>query len=198
MTVRSFFNVNPPGLTKALPRYFDLAANGTGFTTTLMCTYTDEEVAAAGLVNGDANLSLYRNSGSGWVPQGGVVDAGANKITLANVTGFSLWAMRDSTDTLLVSVPDDQSQPVEFTLHQNYPNPFNPTTNFEFGIRQLQFVSLRICDVLGREVATIVNRTLPAGTYTRSWDANGIAGGVFFYRLEVGKASVVKKLVILK
>ncbi|MEZ4691585.1 MAG: T9SS type A sorting domain-containing protein [Ignavibacteria bacterium] len=55
--------------------------------------------------------------------------------------------------------------PTEFSLNQNYPNPFNPTTNLEFGIPELEFVSLKIYDMLGKEVKTLINETKPAGRY---------------------------------
>ena len=92
----------------------------------------------------------------------------------------------------------EQSVPTAFQLKQNYPNPFNPTTNFGFGISDLGFVSLKIFDVLGREVATVVNEMRPAGVYTVRWDASSLTSGVYFYQLRAGSLVDTKKLLLTK
>ena len=96
--------------------------------------------------------------------------------------------------------------PLESSLGQNYPNPFNPTTNIDFRIVSISLVTLKIFNVLGQEVATLVQQELAAGTYTRTWSATGLASGAYLYRLEVtpnsseGGAKIVltKQLVVLK
>jgi hypothetical protein len=88
--------------------------------------------------------------------------------------------------------------PNTFSLHQNYPNPFNPSTTIEYSISKSAFISLKVCDLLGRELATLVDENKPAGTYRATWDASGRASGVYFYRLEAGKFTEMKKLVLLK
>lgn len=93
---------------------------------------------------------------------------------------------------------DNGIVPNEFNLGQNYPNPFNPATKISFTVGTQQAVSLRIFDVLGREVATLVNENKPAGTYSVSWNASALASGVYFYRLQAGENVQVKKLVLLK
>lgn len=94
-----------------------------------------------------------------------------------------------------------------FALHQNYPNPFNPTTTIEFQIppssfsekgEQMGFVSLKIYELLGREVATLVSEKLSAGNHTRQWNAAGMSSGVYFYRLQAGAFVETKKLVLLR
>jgi hypothetical protein len=78
--------------------------------------------------------------------------------------------------------------PVSYKLEQNYPNPFNPTTTFEFRVSSLGIVNLKVFDVLGREVATLVNDVRQPGTYTIRWDASSLPSGVYFYRLRAGDA----------
>jgi hypothetical protein len=74
--------------------------------------------------------------------------------------------------------------PTTFGLSQNYPNPFNPTTNFEFQISNLGLVTLKVYDMLGREVATVLdNQTMEEGDYEFSFDGSSLASGVYFYRL---------------
>ncbi|MBF8295893.1 MAG: Esterase depolymerase [Bacteroidetes bacterium] len=77
--------------------------------------------------------------------------------------------------------------PVRIDLSQNYPNPFNPKTNFEFSIVNFGLVKLSVFDLLGREVAVLVNEEKPAGTYMATWDARAFPSGVYFYRLNAGK-----------
>jgi hypothetical protein len=93
---------------------------------------------------------------------------------------------------------DDGGIPKEFSLSQNYPNPFNPATNLEFRIANRELVNLIVCDVLGREVATLVNEMRPAGVYTVRWDASSLPSGVYFYRLRAGNFVETKKMVLAK
>ena len=85
-----------------------------------------------------------------------------------------------------------------FILSQNYPNPFNPNTEVRFEIRGLGLVSLKIFDLLGKEIATLVNEELHAGIYHVSWNPVNQSGGVYFYWLRAGDFVEVKKLVYLK
>jgi len=104
----------------------------------------------------------------------------------------------DSLLTGLHVPPKGSSPPSMFMLSQNYPNPFNPETNFQFSIAGVQRVSLKVFDVLGRVAATIVDESLPPGTYNRSWDASKLPSGVYFYRLQAGTFADTKKLLLLK
>jgi len=88
--------------------------------------------------------------------------------------------------------------PTKCLLHQNYPNPFNPSTNISFSISSKSYVSLKVFDLLGREVAAIVSEELPAGNYSRQWNAFNISSGVYFYRLNAGNYMETKKLILLR
>jgi hypothetical protein len=103
-----------------------------------------------------------------------------------------------SMNLLVTAVVDQTALPRQYDLLQNYPNPFNPNTNFGFRISNLEFVSLRIFDVLGREVATLVNDLRPAGMYTVRWDASAQPSGVYFYQLRAGSFVDTKKLLLMK
>jgi hypothetical protein len=85
-----------------------------------------------------------------------------------------------------------------FGLNQNYPNPFNPSTVISFNLPSKFFVTLKIFDLMGREVATLVSEELSMGNYTRQWNAANISSGVYFYRLQAGKYTGIKKLVLLR
>ena len=83
-------------------------------------------------------------------------------------------------------------------LSQNYPNPFNPTTQLRFSIRESGFVQLTVFDILGREVARPVNERLAAGQYTVTFNASGLASGVYFYRLQAGHFVESNRMLVLK
>ena len=88
--------------------------------------------------------------------------------------------------------------PRNFTLFQNYPNPFNPTTTLSFVISHQSLVSLKVYNILGEEVAAIVNKELPAGNYKYQWNAGNLASGIYFYRLRAGNFVDTKKLILIK
>ena len=88
--------------------------------------------------------------------------------------------------------------PTKYELYQNYPNPFNPVTNFKFQIVNHGLVSLKVYDVLGNEIATIINKELDPGFYNYQWDASYFASGVYFYRIHAGDYVNTKKLLLLK
>jgi len=90
------------------------------------------------------------------------------------------------------------SVPSRFQLFQNYPNPFNPSTVFSFQLPFSGRVKLSVFDVLGRELVTLMDEVKAAGTYNVSWNASGLTSGVYFYRLQAGIFSTVKKAILLK
>jgi hypothetical protein len=98
-----------------------------------------------------------------------------------------------------VGVDERQSGiPSTFQLSQNYPNPFNPSTNISFELPVSSLVSLKIFDLLGREVASVVNEKLEAGRYTKKLDASGLTSGVYFYRLQADGYVATRKLLLLR
>jgi hypothetical protein len=115
-----------------------------------------------------------------------------------------LWK-RSLSEITAVDEPRGNEIPQEYSLSQNYPNPFNPTTNFEFRIADppagetgFGLVTLKIFDLLGREVAVLVNEEKPAGAYQIKFDAGNLASGVYFYQLKAGIFISTKKMLLLK
>ena len=92
----------------------------------------------------------------------------------------------------------DGDVPLTFALEQNYPNPFNPTTNIEFRIAGQGFVSLKVYNLLGQEVVTLVNEVRPAGVYKERFDASGLASGVYLYRLSTPSQKATRKLSLIR
>jgi glucuronoarabinoxylan endo-1,4-beta-xylanase len=114
----------------------------------------------------------------------------------ANLEGSSITTLVSGSNT--VTVENSASILKSFKLYQNYPNPFNPCTNISFTLPQKTFVSLKIFDHLGREVALLVSGELSAGNYSQQWNAGNISSGVYFYRLSTIAGFVeTKKLLLL-
>ncbi len=88
--------------------------------------------------------------------------------------------------------------PQQYTLSQNYPNPFNPTTHIEYSVPNTGYVSLKVYNTLGQEVATLFDGTQNAGKYVATFDGKGLTSGVYFYRLQSGTVSLTQKLILMK
>jgi len=100
-------------------------------------------------------------------------------------------------DTTVNSVGNELNT-FKYFLAQNYPNPFNPSTKINYSLQNGEMVTLRIFDVLGREVATLVNQYQSAGNHTVSFNASSLASGMYFYKLEAGSFQSIKKMMLLK
>ena len=115
----------------------------------------------------------------------------------AYLDDISIYA--DGADTATTRIENSRiSAPQRFQLSQNYPNPFNPSTTISFDLPEKCFVSLKVFDALGRELSTLASEELPAGIYSRQWNAEGLASGIYFYRLQAGSFTETKKLILLR
>jgi hypothetical protein len=88
--------------------------------------------------------------------------------------------------------------PSSYSLQQNYPNPFNPATNIRYQIANNSFVVLRVYDILGKEIATLVNDKLSAGTYEVKFDGSNLPSGIYFYKLETENFKEIKRMMMIK
>jgi hypothetical protein len=102
-----------------------------------------------------------------------------------------------STDSILTSIETEENK-MSYNLSQNYPNPFNPVTTFEFHLPSSSNVTLKIYDVLGNEIETIINKNMNSGTHTIKYDGSKLSSGVYYYRLVTDKYSETKKMILLK
>jgi hypothetical protein len=109
---------------------------------------------------------------------------------------FTPW-LRYSTAFIGISQYNSEI-PAEYSLHNNYPNPFNPSTNIKFDIPKQGFVTLKVYDLLGMEVASLVQEVLPAGRYEVIMNAGNLASGVYFYSFNSNSFSSVKKMILVK
>ncbi len=99
---------------------------------------------------------------------------------------------------LVVGVKDEGNKLYQFNLAQNYPNPFNPNTKISYSVAERNNVTLKVYDMLGREVATLVNTTKDAGNYEVNFDASKLASGLYIYKIQAGNFVQSKKMLLLK
>lgn len=118
--------------------------------------------------------------------------------TLGIAIGDSGLVVYFSTDSISVSVDEKGNNIQNYSLSNNYPNPFNPSTIIKYSLPYYGFVTLRVYDMLGREIATLVNEEKPPGTYEANFDASNLATGIYFYKLQVGSFVETKKMILLK
>ena len=159
----------------------------------------------AGVVNAGVHVST--NSGSTWTDiRTGLPAAVYYSLAVRGTDLFcgtdnrGVWT-RPLSEVTSVEIAET-GIPDEFALEQNYPNPFNPKTEIGFhlpagqaGIAEYGLVSVQVFDLLGKEVATLVNEPLHAGSYSVGWDAQGLPGGVYFYQLKTGSFVETKKMI---
>jgi len=166
--------------------------------TTYGCEFSSENT---GWVGTDHELFKTTNGGKDWILQmlTGVVTniwAYNDSIVWTCGNGGRIW---HSTTGGLVFINQISSLvPKKIILYQNYPNPFNPTTKINFAIPKSGFVTLKIYDILGREIKTLVNEIKQAGNYTIDFNASEFSSGVYFYRLESGMFREIKRMVLIK
>ncbi len=107
------------------------------------------------------------------------------------------WCIQLTYQTLIGGIQTIEI-PNYYSLAQNYPNPFNPTTSIKFSVPKAVNVSLKIFDVLGKEVATLVNEVKQPGFHTADFNASNLASGIYFYRIDAGEFTAVKKMMLIK
>jgi len=155
--------------------------------------------------NSDQNLDScvvgYRiNIGNDFQPNGILwYDHYGNSFFLALSTDGSQFTIYPYYSELSsVGVTNSKSTPSDFYISQNYPNPFNPTTIINYSVPTRTFVSLKVFDILGREIKTLVNEEISAGNYSVNFNGAYLSSGVYFYTISAGDFKQVKKLILLK
>jgi len=110
---------------------------------------------------------------------------------------FAFWG-KETIEEEFEGMKLPAETPGEFALNQNYPNPFNPATTIAFALPSDQLVTLKVYNMIGQEVATLVNEFKTAGRYSAVWDAKGLHSGVYFCRLQAGSVVDTKKMTLMK
>lgn len=116
---------------------------------------------------------------------------------IAGTYGRGVWT-RDANSDDPLTVIHNNSVPVKYELYQNYPNPFNPSTTLKFDLPVSDNVKITVYDLTGKEVITLINNRMDAGTHEIKFNASGLASGVYLYRMETPRMIEVKKMILLK
>jgi glycosidase len=177
--------------------------DGTPHTASVVLSTSGSPAPFTGFVNGVQYVAtdLYNNNVTQPVLFTGGIDT--LKVSLP-AYGSAVFVIDNAAHTLIlppltgIGTSPPGAPPGDYSLAQNYPNPFNPMTTITYGIRSAARVSLRVYDVLGREVATLVDTYQPAGAFSRTFDASRLSSGVYFYRLQAGSFVSTKKMIVTK
>ena len=162
-------------------------------------------VHSSGYIFARTGGGVYRSTDNGdnWVPlpNSGLGDASIYSLAIDPdgyiYAGTQRGVYRSiETTTSVKEIPGEL--PETFSLEQNYPNPFNPTTTIRFALSHPNFVSLKVYNTLGQEIASLVSKNLAAGRYEVNWNASGLASGVYLHRLQAGEFVETKKLTVLR
>ncbi len=156
----------------------------TGYLSNYMGTYKTVDGGAHWSLSSNYNLSMISFSSDliGW----------------GNISGYGIIYTSDGGVNSVETETVNNKLPDNFVLQQNYPNPFNPATTIEYSIPEASFVSLKVYDILGKEIETLVEDYVSPGNYKSTWNANSLSSGVYFYRLNSGNVSVVRKMCLIK
>lgn len=155
----------------------------------------------------NGGVFLSTNNGANWTDVSEGLWGWTWPVYALAISGSDLYAgtysgvWRRPLSEMLTSVSAEggsTNMPTHFTLDQNYPNPFNPTTSISFDLPSRSMVSLKVFDMLGREVAAIVSEEMSAGSYLKQWNAVALPSGVYFYRLQADNFSDTKKIILMK
>lgn len=182
--------------------------------TNIFSVISSNNIILAGTYNNGVFLST--NNGLNWINKNqGLYDNTTvlssiitNNYVYAGTLGYSVW--RRSFAEIIGIKPISENVPSTFLLYQNYPNPFNPTTKIKFditannpllrGVGEARgvYTQLKIYDITGREISTLVNEQLSPGTYEVTFDGSNIPSGIYFYQLKTNTYSETKKMLIIK
>lgn len=133
-----------------------------------------------------------------WIVQD-IIPSNPVDLSLLGIPAFYIPGVETKlTDEIVVSIAYEEPIPNSFSLEQNYPNPFNPSTVISYQLPVISDVTIKVYDVLGNEVATLVNEYKPAGSYEVDFNATGLSSGIYFYKLQTGSFVETKKMLLLK
>jgi photosystem II stability/assembly factor-like uncharacterized protein len=169
--------------------------------------FSDSNTGWAAGVDGDPYPGIIlktTDGGMSWDVQISVVDTVLYSVHFADLNNG--WAVGDNGTILHTTnggatfVEEEQIDeiPTEFLLSQNFPNPFNPSTKIQYSVPQSFKVRIKVYDILGNEIETLVNEEKPAGTYELTWNALNLPSGIYFYKIQAGSFVETRKMILMK
>jgi hypothetical protein len=207
MTINSFPGQLPMHVSRYryVDHYWTIDAEGTGWVADIAFHYFDSEVLSGGVLDEDALRGMRIAPGTGfWEdPIMGTMSSPASFYNFVAVRGFTPSNIEGEIALahdweLKMEGKQGAGIPASYSLDQNYPNPFNPTTEIKFAVPSEQHVSLVVMNSLGEEVARLVDKVLPAGYHTVTFDGEGLTSGLYLYTLKSGEFVKTRTMVLAK
>lgn len=183
---------------------FILSATGTGNEVWVTGIHREGPAYFSDLWNNYTTVYYSADGGMNWVLDYTVTSGTPNEVRISRkaTDTKSLFIIKDNGGIVFKKLEYDSPKIVsknqDYKLMNNYPNPFNPVTNIRYQIPVNSFVSLKIYDITGREIATLVNEYKNAGTFDVQWNASGLSSGVYFYKLTSGNFTDIKRMTLIK
>lgn len=170
-------------------KIIDIAIIALLFVSTVFPQYqiTNSVISSGGNINSNSNNIIFSTVGESFIGK-------SSNTVNQNQIGF-WYAFQQTTIT---DVEDEEIIPIVFKLEQNYPNPFNPSTKIKFAVPERSNVLIKVYDILGSEVVTLVNEEINAGRYEKNFNAKGLSSGVYLLRMEAGTYTSTKKMILLR
>jgi len=170
-------------------KIIDIAIIALLFVTTSLPQYqiTNSVIGSGGNIISNSNNGIVCTVGESFI--------GKTSNTI-NQNQIGFWYAYQQTT--ITDVENEETIPTVFKLEQNYPNPFNPSTRIKFAVPEKSNVLIKVYDILGSEVATLVNEEMDAGWYENNFNAAGLSSGVYLYRMEAGNFISTKKMIYLR
>jgi len=178
--------------------YLDIETTGSEYNATLYFGYTANLLQTAGVSKGELGAAYWDGNVLQWKSVPVTVDTVLNTVTITT-DHLSLWALVATSEELITGIESAgtaQTVSDHFSLAQNYPNPFNPTTTIRFNLPKSCMVTLKVFNLLGREIETLISGQRVAGEYQVKWTAEGLTCGIYLYRLTAGDFIETKKLIL--
>ena len=177
------------------------STNGGTTFTNVITMYSSTNFGQPYCMSTISSTSIYTPNAGDWITRAYPLPTGTNVVRFNCVSGFGNNLFIDSIITgnsTVTGLSHSGTIPIQYELSQNYPNPFNPVTKINFAIPKQGLVSIKIYDVLGREIKSLVNEIRTPGRYSVEFDASEFSSGVYFYKLVSNSFSDVKKMMLIK
>jgi hypothetical protein len=160
--------------------------------------FDDKQIQAYHIDKNSLRVKYWNNQTNNWTTiSNASINLSTNTITFSSSLIASFYIL---TSDKITAVEENATVPTGYSLEQNYPNPFNPSTNISYQIPVGSHVTLKVFDILGKEVATLVDEFKPAGKYNSQFSISNyqLSSGVYFYQLNTGSFMSTKKFVLMK
>ena len=210
ITVETFDTLSIPAAVRLQEAayYYDINLDVSGFSAEISFGYSDSLIMALGMTEDLLEIiffdSLEGDEGFVWHLLNATVDTD-NNIISGTTQHFSIWSIIDKSKEDLDTITDVKDDPEPTTripsayeLGQNYPNPFNPSTTIPFELKTNGLVKISVINLLGQEVAEIVNEFYNSGSYKVTFNARNLSTGIYFYRLQINGFQSIKKFVLIR